>query len=533
MKDIKENNVDYYFKRIFNWFTFDRRLAFFVTFICGMLLHFNQYSQLLLTTDAIGLGASGYNLSIWLIRIGRWLMGLLAPILKLGINSILFNTIIVFITQGIISIHLNEILKIKSKVLIVLNSLILVGIPYITNVMLFQVYEFNIAFLFSILSAKYLYKNTKKDYIIGSVFLILTLGIYQSDIAVTLTLIVYQYFMDYMIRNEKLKDIFLKLINVMSIFIISIVIYYIISQVFLIVFNVTSADYGGFSKIGTNIIESLPFRIKKCYLDFYQYFIFSGNKENYTLNLINNQYYHLNIVNIIMFALFFINMILILKKKKQSDLKLIVLMIFLLILPILLNIIELAMDIYFKFNITMSAMYVLPILFYSSTIEHIVENKCLNNKTIKRIYIYVEIFVLVFISYVYAYMGDATYISIKKNYSNFYNTFYSVIERIEEDKDYVKGMPVYFAGVDSLDWESNLEIYTISNLNRIGVVGTVSEAVLPTFLKEEFNFEYKIVNENELINNLEFQQMKKWPDKNSIKVINDIMVVKFSDLYVK
>ena len=67
-KNFNENFIDSNFKKFYNFFTLNRRLAFFTTFILGMLIHFNRYSQNLLTTDAYALGCTG-NLNNWHISL--------------------------------------------------------------------------------------------------------------------------------------------------------------------------------------------------------------------------------------------------------------------------------------------------------------------------------------------------------------------------------------------------------------------------------------------------------------------------------
>ena len=523
--DNSNEYIDNCFQKVFSVFTINRVIILFTAFLSGMLFHFTKYSRNILTTDAYQTGTMG-NMGIWGIQIGRWFPELFLKDVGFGINSGYFIAISCFITISIFSILLNEFFNIKSKTFIIIDTLLLVTYPYTLNILVFNVWTFNLALIFCVIAVKLFLSDSKKTKLLGIIPSIFVLSTYQSDIIVIVLLVVFKYFFDYISDKEELWNAIKKTIIIGLLLIISFIVYYGISQIVVRIYNSELVNYGDIPEKNSFIVE-IPIKLKKCYLDFYDYYF----SDKY----INNNFYKLNYINVIIIFSNFIFMWFYTIKSYLSNksvfqyiTKFILLIIYFAAFPIMLNLFDLFIGYSFEFNITMSAGTIILYFITIFLLERSIFENCFSSDLIKKIIVYFCIIIFIIQIYIYAFIGEATYMSLEKNYNRIYNLINRMVNRVEETDGYYVGMPLMITNINLLDYQTNLEIDKVANINRLGVFHRVGQLVLPTILKEDFGIEMNKENikEDEILSSKEYRRMKKFPNANSTKVINGVMVVK-------
>ena len=140
------------------------------------------------------------------------------------------------------------------------------------------------------------------------------------------------------------------------------------------------------------------------------------------------------------------------------------------------------------------------------------------------------ILLTIYLIYSYTFVGESTYIALKKNYNQIHSQLVRVIDRIENNKDYTPNMKIKIIG--GKDYKTYIPIYEFASLNRrVGFFGDVGNIPL-TYLKEEFGIKNEFATDEEMeeiYNTEEYKKMKEFPDEESVKVINNVLVVKLEN----
>lgn len=196
--------------------------------------------------------------------------------LRAGVVSMPLNSILTLLIVSVGVVLILEIFAVQNKVLYMLVSFLLVANPVIciTLSYCFTSVGYGLAFLFSVLSSYCIYK---KKGIVGIVlsagFIALSLGCYQAYFGVTCLLFLMQV-IKMLLNCDAAKKIIAAIISCMLSIGIGGMLYYIMSNVLLMKYGTTLASYGGASEVSIGkIIISLPVSIEQCYRDFYEFFI--------------------------------------------------------------------------------------------------------------------------------------------------------------------------------------------------------------------------------------------------------------------
>ncbi len=220
---MEENNI---LKKIKSYITSERKFAFCTTFITAVLVHFTCYSQLVSIADTFANG-SYYLPGEWEISLGRWGIYFLNT-LRFGIVSPFFICLISFFFLSLTSILINDLLKMKSKLLIIIISIIIVTTPYVYNILLYTYTSdsYFIAMFLSVLSVKFLLKEQRKYHIYGIIAVIFYLSIYQTFLSFTICLSIMILFLDLAKNKNNVKKFLKKSFVVIIDIIISLILYY-------------------------------------------------------------------------------------------------------------------------------------------------------------------------------------------------------------------------------------------------------------------------------------------------------------------
>lgn len=488
-----------------------------ITVILSIIINFPLLTKNILTADVL-LNNYYYNAYNWEISLGRF--GLfITGIIKNFLVIKHIDLFISFILLGIITVIIIDIFKIKNKVLKLLTILTVTASINISSTLLFTYCNLSyiIAFLTSLLSSYILIKeNNKTKYLISIILLIISESIYQSYISVSITLLI-MYYIKKLIKNDfNLKE-FIK--NISTI-IIGMIIYFIIMKISLVVFNTNLSNYSSANSFGIKNILSIKDQIINTYITFYNYYF----KDT----IIKNTYLKNNILNIFLLSILIISIIYNILKEETSLKNIIIIIIFLTILPISLNFILLIIS-DTKMQPLMSTSYVLMIPFILSLTKN-------NNNLIK----YLVIILTIILTRNYIIQISATYQTLETTYNKTYKIAANIVDNINE-LGYDKKVLIAGNLNNNKYYNYNMN-YSLENVKKLNY-GFISNSSLfwneyvnikngwTRFMYEYLGTNIDFVDEekyNEILEKDEFKEMKEYPNKESIKLIDDVIVIKLN-----
>lgn len=532
---------DEVFVKLKEYFSGDRKLIFILTFLAGMFIHFLLLGSLIQSQDglmhALHYTASGYETSL-----GRWGIDIFDSV-RYDLALPFITTTISMILLAFTNIFIIDLLEIKSRLLKILTTLIFVVSPSLCMTLLY-VYTADVYFWSMFLSVLTVYgfykiKNKKIGVIIGIISFIFALSTYQSYMGMTIGLIVMYNIKRLLTEKNSLKEVFLDLVKKAVLLIVAAILYYIITLVLIAINDLKMTSYGGFNEItvGT-IFASIISSIKNAYMGFIKYYFADG--------IILNRTWGRDKLYIVFFVLLItvILKLLIQKIKEEKDVsenkkiskefifRILFLSVLGICLPIFLNIVCLIApgnEIYYL----TSTQLVLMIPFMFMLFELLDINKVINN-----LLNWAMVIVVILIIITYAFSIIVTYQTLEISYNQAISVANRVLEEIEDVPGYRTGMNYMFAGVvDDINFPKVLDIYNFALTDSLR--GSIFHGVywgqeatwrnfMNIFTGLNFNqcedYEYYLI-----MNSEEFKEMNIFPGDNSVKMINDVMVVKFTD----
>ena len=473
----------------------------------------------------------GYEASL-----GRWGINLFDS-LRNNIAIPFITTLISILLMGLINILLIELFEIKNKIFQVLMMASVIASPSLCMTLLYaytaDAYLF--AMFFSVLTIYALYriKNKKIGISLAGISFIMMLSTYQSYMGLSIGIILMLNIKKLLTKEnssiEVIKDLSIKAI----ILVISAIVYYIITIVYLKINHLSMSTYKGTNEIGlSSILVSLIPSIKSAYMAFFKYFFADG--------IILNRAWKREKLYAIFFLLLSISIIVLWGqswKQKQNKKDFFVrwaLGIFLIaMLPIALNIVVIIAsgnEIYFLIATQMLLMVPFAFMILEQLLE---KNNMINLLNWGAILTLTIITITYFLSVV------VTYQTTQMTYEQAQKVANRILIRMEETLGYRSGMNKLFAGViDDVNFPKTLDIYNLAVTNslRSSIFHATywgQEATWRNFMEvfcgirinfcEDYEY-YKIIHSDE------FKQMDIFPGENSVKMIDDVMVVKFTNM---
>lgn len=499
-------------------------IAFFSTFILGIITHFTIFITESIAPDALVTGS--YKISgAWEMSLGRWGIRFLDTI-RGGIVSEVVIIVLSLIFLSFMSVAIYKILNIENKFAIILISFIIATAPQFSETFMF-IYCADSYCLSALLATLFAYCITKKAekkhlLIIGIIFGIISLSIYQAYIALTIVLIIIKYVLDLIKNSLNDKKIIMEFVKDMLIIGVSMICYFVITKAILFINGLEFASYKGASSMSIkNIILNLPKTIINSYIIIWQYLF----KED----ILYNNFWHRNILNSLLFIMFFAYLIKVIIENKIyiNKAKIICIFICFIIFPLGINVISIIMPDTVTNIVTGPAllmMYILVIAFIeNSNLKNNIQNKIVRNT--------VNI-ILAFMIFTYIMSDNATYMARDEVYKNYYNIANNILTKaysidgysaekkwiFTDNIRYVSKFANMSTGVIANDYE------TWDNIDGIWANYQFFSRYLGVELnmatKEEY---YKMIEKEEIKN------MKEYPSKDCVKVIGDYIVVKISN----
>lgn len=506
--------TDVFIDKIHKYFSKDKRIVFFTTFIIGMLVHFALYSNQLVAYD--GYWHYGAFLAKgWEISLGRFIIPLVDLLRGTVVSSVLTSTISILIVS-FTTLILTDLLNIKKTYIKVLIGILLVVTPTFSFTLMYTYTadSYTLALLFSVLSVHFLNKKRNvKNVILSLICIIVTCGLYQAYLSVIVTLSVVLYLIDLCTKNDlSFKKFIKKVLADIGIILLGTIIYYIALTIIVKILHLNINEYnGGNAILSLETLKNLLPSIKHTYATFFEF--------HFTNNFIaSTKTFFRHVFNAIMLALVFINFILIIKENKtyKKPWQIIFVLLLLAMFPVFTCITELIVQDARVYLLMLTALYFLIIILLKQ-IELIKFDK-LNLVSIIIVLVSIWTFVIT---------DNATYVASDMYSKQMYAYGNRIIYRLEENEEITENTPICIIGKMKFSIRNPL----LLKLTYFDVTD-VSTWSWQIFLQDKVALGREIyTNEiyDDIYNSQEFKNMGIFPNENSIKIINGIAVVKIGD----
>lgn len=526
IKKLYKNNLE----KINFKYNKEKMMPFFITVIASMIVHFSLYALMITGPDTL-INSMYHQPDVWESMLLRFGLDFVQGV-KGYIVSPILATLISSIFLGITVLLVIDIFKINNKSFKYITAIVFVVAPNISATLTFFYCSdaYILGMLLATLAVYIIRKNENKNWVIliSGLLIALSMGMYQTYLSVTMVLCIATLIIDVLNKKEK-KQIFINILKYVVMGILGIILFYALSHIVLLIRNLPVSSYSGANSIGLETLLNLPQLLPQAYRSFFDYY--------FTDNMIPNTIWNTNILYIIIFEVMLVSAIYIIVKNKvyEKRTNTILALVFVIIAPVCFGIIEIMVpDVDIHILMACSMIYIFPI--FLKILE------MLPKTTTSKIFKYIVTMCSLIIIWNYIWQDNASYIAMKSMQNQTEATLSRIVTQIEGLDEYTEDMPVLFlGGLENNTYLSrkNTSIEAKKLFDRtwgfIANKSTIWWGNLDSWRK--MLYEYEGVNLNlvsewekaDLLQTDEFKNMKYYPEKDSIKIIDGTVVVRLSD----
>lgn len=492
------------------------KTCFISTLIFIIIAHGYCYFNLNFSHDSMrvwhwGNYGDSVQLGRFLIPVYILIRGKYYPPLIVGVLSLFFITLSVYLTVDLLKLKDKTSTFLISGIYTTCSTITLLNATYINYTDMYC-----LSILLYILGVYILFKTKKLYRFLSIIPFVCATGIYQSYIGIPIGLAII-VIISKLINNKNTKETINDgVVTIISI-LISLLVYSVLYKLILRIMDLDAIkSYNGMVGVGQyGSLENIKYFFNETYKRFFDYFI-------------NPPIFHktiIKITNILLLIIAIIQTIIKIILKKVNIKNIFLIIILFAILPFALNIICFISK-GFEHTLTVFAINLGYILFIS------LNNIKTNSKIDKKLYFCTIILIGIFICCNILY-SNQSYLKKQLEFDNTLTTMNRIVMKIEEIDNYEVGVtPVLFLGDINngpLSMKRNDFDY-----NAVGMFWNFSITYYNTYRMYFDNYlayPINIVDENIIEKNemeKEINTMTCFPTKNSIKMINGVVVVKLS-----
>lgn len=511
-----------------NWFDKNKKFAFILTLLAGIITHITIITGTIMSQDGLWNSIQYFKPGVWKTTLGRWGIALVERLNNfIAIPSI--STVTSIFIMAITSVILVDLFEFKSKISIVFTSLILVVTPTLTVTLLYVytsvAYCFN--FLVSVLVIWFLYKFKYKKigFVLSSICFMFSLSIYQSYIGISIGLCVMISILDLLRNCKTIKQVFYDILKTIGAVFCGGILYYILTMIILNVLNLQLAEYKANEVSILGIIIGLKNTILQAYKDFIIFFF--GD------SIVHNSNFRRELIYVLFFIMFTISIIIGIVSIKEENKKIkigkaILILVFIVVLPICLNIIDIIIVQNNMYALT--AVQMTLIIPFAFAIFELIKDVSI----IK----WIASISCIVIMGTYYLADNTSYAAVQLTYNQAYSTTMRIMDRIENTPGYKAEYPILFGGIIgdyNYPRSSSLYRYTVGSIVTNPVFHISYSGATGTwvnFIKIFYGLDIIPCDEHvyyRIVTSEEYKQMKKFPDESSVKIINGVVVVKLTE----
>lgn len=511
-----------YVGKLFHRLTSAQKTAFVSTFLIGFFCHLFIFTNSMYNNDDIRYLYVTFDKP----ELGRWLQTYAA-----GISSYfslpVVNGILALLYASITSMVLVHMFHLENRLGIILVSGIFISFPTVACLYsyMFAVDPFLLSCCFSVLAAYFVTRSLHRlDFLIGAAFLCCSVGIYQAYLSFALLLMLL-YFILMLLQPEKYSDKMIWSTGIRYILMLAIGMgsYYIGMTLTLKMKATQLSSYQGIGESSVPGLNDIKKRLLMVATDFIDFF-----KPSQVLSF--NIWMKLALCLTLLLLAFFFLSLYIRHRIYKSPLRNSLLVFCGICIPLSTNVIYLISD---EVNYHMLMRHSWCLLFIAVIILFEKAASCCQPNT-QKILEWAAFAAAFLVVWNYILLSNIAYFNMNFRYEKTYALCIKIMDRIEQSEDYDKHRKMAFVGNYSKTYKMEAAADLLEPMT--GMSGTrifkgTSRAYLP-FFQNCLGEDIEVVTPEEeetLRSTEEFQNMPYFPNAGSIRVIDDVTVIKLND----
>lgn len=493
------------------------KVCFISAIVMGLVAHFYKITNWLPNWDSLVFRYDTQNM----IAMGRWFLPVAcAPSSFYDLPWVTGLLAIVF--HGLGAVCICKMFDVRKKITAALIGGMVVTFPTVTSVLMYNYVAdgYALSFLFACIAALLLTQR-KPNYIVSAVLIALSVGIYQAYVTVTIMLLLLFLILELLNKSTDLKKLIFKSGKFLLTGVFGMALYYLVLTVLLKLTGTALLEYQGFdsavSLSGIDIPGSL-YIVKHSFVDYF--FDFSNGLS--TFGVINS-------------IIFIITLILYLKdiiKNKLSITKILTLCVCVVLLPIgasVLAFINSSIDYHNLMKMGFCVFYLFFILQY--------EKAELKSTKLNRLKLWTILGVTTALIFNQIIIANVSYHKLNMAYEKSYGTLVRIADRIEQTEGSKDCDSILVVGAinGSEAYSANLPPDMTGTTDGIILRAddeTVGQSVLCNALNDYCGKKYKFISgekKADLLKKVDTDSLDNWPEKSSISVIDNVIVIKLGD----
>ena len=493
------------------------KMCFWAAVVIGLVAHLYKIANWLPNWDSLVFRYDEQNM----IAIGRWFLPVAAAFSSFY-DLPWLTGLLTILLHGLGAVCICKMFGVRKNTTAVLIGAAAISFPVVTSVLMYNYVAdaYALSFLFACAAALLLLEK-KPKYIAATVLIALSMGIYQAYITVTIMLLLCHLIIQTLEKGTKVKTLLLKSAGFLLTGIAAVILYYLILVIVLKITKTTLLEYQGISNAmslsNLDILGAL-YTIKESFMSYF--FDFSkGCSVFVVVNIV---------VCVLAIAFYTVDAI----RNKLKVTHILLLCAYVILLPIgasVLSFINSGVDYHNLMKMGFFAFYLLFILQYEKCAK-----KLPRYNAYKAWLVVGVTAVLIFNQIVIA---NVSYHKLTMAYEKSYGTLIRIADRIEqtegaEDCESILVLGA-LAGGEAYSSEFPPDMTgTTDGLILRADDEVVGQSVLCSALNDYCQKDYKFIagsEKTQLLQKLDTDSLCSWPAKNSICVVDNVIVIKLGD----
>lgn len=399
--------------------------SFAATMIACAVCYVSVYTNRLVSPDGLNCNV----ISWWYpeVELGRWMIWIYGR-LRNFITLPVYICFIGFVLLALTSFFCCKMLDIKNKLSGILIGLLIAVFPCIANCLslFYYIQAYFATTFFAVLAVYLAYTKKARLVILGAVLLCIGLGGYQVGISIAVTMSIVMLLKDIFNYEKSIKNILEHAVCFLIMGVLGIGSYMIVTQIVCKFTGIELRDYSGISTMGQIDLYTLLNRICKTYTTTYKFYFTDGLFNNLAWG---NRYFY---AAIFVVGSFFLIYIIIKKKLFKDKARFVLFLLFIGILPIGLDALEvIAPERNLNFVLCMSM--VIPLICCVKLFDFQLKNRSV---LVGRS---VGLIALLLLCHSYWMYDNAIYLGIEESTNKAVSLANRIIYRMEETQGYTSG----------------------------------------------------------------------------------------------
>ncbi|KYG90274.1 hypothetical protein A0U40_08530 [[Bacillus] sp. KCTC 13219] len=488
--------------------------SFLTTFIGGILVHLYVLTNKLPNHDSALSIYFDQDMSIS----GRFSLQYLA-----GISSYFdlqwVNGLLAILYLALTVALLIEIFDIKKKLTQILLSALFITFPSVaaTFSYMYTADAYMLATTLAVLGVYLLFKY-EKGFFISILLFYISLSTYQANLSIIILLILLKFVLEFWKDNLRVALILKSILTMGA----SLGIYVIHFKIYSIVGDKSLTSYKGINDAGNISFKMILNRIPQTYLDTFNFYFGKLGYQNF--------FDYLNIVIAVLLVLMLIEII-----KRQKKLinfnKISSVVLLVLIFPIITHVIYFmspGVTYHLLMKHSLVFVYIGILIIYDNVPSTTTNKMSIFNS-------YVTVLTLSLVAFNFALISNIGYFNLQLKYEKSYALALKVSDRFEQLDNYNQAQRVVVIGSPKFDDSYIQKAFrektpVMVGINEESLFHYTSTSRFQHFLASYVGVNLQPINittVDNLTETVEFEEMEKWPSKKSVKIIEDVVFIKF------